>query len=264
MTTTVESVVEVEARDGGVAVVRMNRPERLNALNPALIQGLNDYFADFKRGSYQTRAIVFTGAGRAFCAGGDFSPRDPDAEPDPWRRGHPEVEVVSFMRDCDAPIIGAINGYAMGGGFSLAMACDLRIAADDAVFQVAQMKRGIVPEYGLSYFLQEQLGRQRALELILTARRIDAQEALDLGLVLEVVPSDDLEARAVEFATEIASGPPLGMAASKRMINVVEQDAFSRVQELSQAYNRQLGATEDGAEGVNSFLERREPQFQGR
>ena len=264
MTATATDVVEVEARDGGVAVVRMNRPERLNALNPALIQGLNDYFADFKRGSYQTRAIVFTGAGRAFCAGGDFSPKDPDAAPDPWRRGHPEIEVVSFMRDCDAPIIGAINGYAMGGGFSLALACDLRIAADDAVFQVAQMKRGIVPEYGLSYFLQEQLGRQRALELILTARRIDAQEALDLGLVLEVVPSANLEARAVELATEIASGPPLGMAASKRMINVVEQDGFSRVQELSQAYNRQLGATEDGAEGVNSFLERREPQFQGR
>ncbi len=264
MTTAVESVVEVEARAGGVAVVRMNRPERLNALNPDLIQQLNEYFADFKRGSYDTRAIVFTGAGRAFCAGGDFSPKDPDALPDPWRRGHPEEEVVSFMRDCDAPIIGAINGYAMGGGFSLALACDLRIAADNAVFQAAQMKRGIVPEYGLSYFLQEQVGRQRALEIIFTARRLDAQEAHDLGLVLEVVPVDDLEARAVELATEIAGGPPLGIAASKRMVTVVEQDGFSRVQELSQAYNRQLGATEDGAEGINSFLERREPQFQGR
>ena len=165
---------------------------------------LNEYFDDFKRGSYDTRAIVFTGAGRAFCAGGDFSPKDPDALPDPWRRGHPEEEVVSFMRDCDAPIIGAINGYAMGGGFSLALACDLRIAADNAIFQAAQMKRGIVPEYGLSYFLQEQVGRQRALEIIFTARRLDAQEAHDLGLVLEVVPVDDLEARAVELATEIA------------------------------------------------------------
>ena len=264
MTTTVESVVEVEAHDGGVAVVRMNRPERLNALNPALIQGLNDYFADFKAGSYETRAIVFTGAGRAFCAGGDFSPKDPDAEPDPWRRGHPEAEPIRAMRDCDAPVIGAINGYAMGGGFSLAMATDLRIAADDAVFQVAQMKRGIVAEYGLSYFLQEQLGRQRALELMLSARRIDAQEALDLGLVLEVVPREELEARAVEFAQEIASGPPLGMSATKRMVSVIEEDSLSRVQELSIGYNRQLGATEDGAEGILSFLEKREPQFQGR
>lgn len=264
MTATAADVLEIEAREGGVAVVRMNRPERLNALNPALIQALNDHFAAFKRGSYDTRAIVFTGAGRAFCAGGDFSPRDPGAEPDPWRRGHPEIEVIRFMRDCDAPIVGAINGYAMGGGFSLALACDLRIAADSAVFQVAQIKRGIVPEYGLSYFLQEQVGRQRALELILTARRIDAQEALDLGLVLEVVAAEDLEARAVEFATEIAGGPPLGMAASKRMVNAVEDDDLSRVQELSSGFIAALQQTEDGAEGVSSFLERREPRFRGR
>ena len=266
MTTTdvATDVVEVEPQDGGVAVVRMNRPERLNALNPALIESLNDYFAAFKRGAYESRAIVFTGAGRAFCAGGDFSPKDPGAQPEPWRRGHPEAEVIRYMRDCDAPVIGAINGYAMGGGFSLALACDLRIAADDAVFQVAQMKRGIVPEYGLSYFLQEQLGRQRALEVMLTARRIDAREALDLGLVLEVVPRAELEVRAVELAQSIATGPPLGMAATKRMVSVVEEDALSRVQELSIGYNRQLAATADGHEGVQSFLEKREPIFQGR
>ena len=264
MTTTVESVVEVEAREGGVTVVRMNRPERLNALNPDLIQELNDYFAAFKRGSYQTRVIVFTGAGRAFCAGGDFSPKDPDAEPDPWRRGHPEVEVVSFMRDCDAPIIGAINGYAMGGGFSLALACDLRIAADNMIFQAAQMKRGIVPEYGLSYFLQEQVGRQRALELIFTARRIDAQEALDLGLELDVVPRDELMDRAIELATQIASGPPLSMAAIKRMVYMLEENDLARVQDLTSPFVNIMFTSEDGIEGVNSFLERRDPVFVGR
>ena len=261
---TAADVLEVEAREGGVAVVRMHRPERLNALNPELIAALNAYFAAFKAGSYETRAIVFTGAGRAFCAGGDFAPKDPDAEPDPWRRGHPEAEVIRFMRDCDAPVVGAIHGYAVGGGFSLALACDLRIAAEDAVFQVAQMKRGIVAEYGLSYFLQEQVGRQRALELMLTARRIDAREALALGLVLEVVPREELEDRAVAFARQLASGPPLGMAASKRMVYAVEDDDLARVQELSIGYNRQLGATADGAEGVRSFLERREPEFRGR
>ena len=257
-------VLHVEQREGGVAVVRMHRPERLNALSPDLIAALREYFASLTAGEYETRAVVLTGAGRAFCAGGDFTPRDPGAPPPAWRRGHAQLEPIRQMRDADVPVIGAINGYAIGGGFSLALACDVRIAADDAVFQAAQMKRGIVPEYGLSYFLQEQVGRQRALEIMFSARRIGADEARDLGLVLDVVPRDRLEERAIALATEYAAGPPLGMAATKRMVYAVEEDALGRVQELSIAYNRQLQATEDGAEGVRSFLERREPVFRGR
>jgi enoyl-CoA hydratase/carnithine racemase len=257
-------VLTVEPREGGVAVVRMNRPEKLNALNPELLGALNGYFEALKQGEYDTRAVVLTGAGRAFCAGGDFTPREPGAPPPAWRRAHPEQESIRFLRDCDVPVVGAINGYAFGGGFSLALACDLRIAADDAQFQVAQMRRGIVPEYGLSYFLQEQVGRQRALELIYTARRVDAREALALGLVLEVVPAAELEARAVALATALAAGPPLGMAVAKRLVHAVEDDALGRVQELSIAYIRSLQQTEDGAEGARSFVERREPRFRGR
>jgi len=257
-------VLTVEQLDGGVALVRMHRPEKLNALNPELLAALNDYFGALSEGEYDTRAVVLTGAGRAFCAGGDFTPRDADASPLAWRRAHPERESVRFIRDCDVPVIGAINGYAFGGGFSLALACDLRIAADDAQFQVAQMRRGIVPEYGLSYFLQEQVGRQRALELMYTARRVDAAEALALGLVIEVVPRAELDARAIALATAIAAGPPLGMAVAKRLVHTVEDEALARVQELSIAYIRSLQGTADGLEGVRSFVERREPHFRGR
>ncbi|MSQ35704.1 MAG: enoyl-CoA hydratase/isomerase family protein [Dehalococcoidia bacterium] len=257
-------VLTIEQLGGGVALVRMQRPEKLNALNPELLGALNAYFGGLSEGEYETRAVVLTGAGRAFCAGGDFTPRDAAAPAPAWRRAHPERESIRFIRDCDVPVIGAINGFAFGGGFSLALACDLRIAADDAQFQVAQMRRGIVPEYGLSYFLQEQVGRQRALELMYTARRVDAAEALQLGLVLEVVPRGELEVRAVALATAIAAGPPLGMAVAKRLVHAVEDEALARVQELSIAYIRSLQGTADGIEGARSFVERREPVFRGR
>lgn len=257
-------LLQVEHLEGGVALVRMNRPERLNALNPGLIQALNDWFGSLRTGNYEVRAVVLTGGGRAFCAGGDFAPREPNAEPPSWHRSHPELESIRAIRDADVPVVGAVNGYALGGGFSIALACDVRIAADDAVFQVAQMKRGIVPEYGLSYFLQEALGRQRALDLIYSARRVDAAEALALGLVLDVVPRDELEARAIALARTYAEGAPLGNAAAKRLVYAVEDPDLTRVQEMSIAYIGQLRNTEDGAEGVNSFLERREPRFRGR
>lgn len=263
---TFESIL-VDERPDGVAIVRLNRPEKLNAWTPNMQTELNAYLDSLNVGEYRVRAIVLTGEGRAFCVGGDvmtFPGADMERRRPPWRQAHPEAMAIRHMRNCDVPIIGALNGYAVGLGFGVALGTDLRICATDSTFQVAQVKRGIVADFGLSYFLPRIVGTQRAMELMLTGRRIDAAEALELGLVLEVVPPAELLDRAVALATEIATGPPLAMAASKHLIYLVEDPDLQRTQDLTSNYVKQLFVSEDGIEGVNSFRERREPHFEGR
>jgi 2-(1,2-epoxy-1,2-dihydrophenyl)acetyl-CoA isomerase len=252
---------------GAVALVKFNRPAALNAMGGTMMQELAAYLASLNSGEYRVRAVVLTGEGRAFCAGGDvrgFPAANPGAKRPPWRRPHPTQSPIAAMRDCDVPIIGAINGYAVGGGFGLALATDFRICAEDAIFQVTQVKRGLTPDVGLAFLLQATVGTQRALELICTGRRVDAQEALALGLVLEVVPPERLLERALAIAETVAKGPPLGLAAGKRLVYLSSMEALARTEELTNMYIGKLFETEDGAEGVRSFMERREPSFVGR
>jgi 2-(1,2-epoxy-1,2-dihydrophenyl)acetyl-CoA isomerase len=263
-----EIVIE---QDGHVAIVRLNRPDRLNAYGGKMLDELTEFLGSLNRGEYDVRAVVLTGEGRAFSAGGNVM-SFPAAETKeakeratmPWHPPHGQVSAVGALRNCDVPIVAAINGYAVGAGWSLALACDVRIAAEDAIFQVAQTKRGIVADAGLPYFLPRAVGTQRALELMFTGRRVDAQEALDLGVVLEVVPSERLVARAVEIAQVIAEGPPMSHAGHKRLVYSIEEDDLARVQELTSMFVGKLFYTEDGREGVRSFLDRREPRFEGR
>ncbi len=255
---------------GDVTLLKMNRPEKLNAWSAPVANALNEFFQALNSGEYRTRAIVLTGEGRAFCAGGDVSgfpgatagtPSGPRRRL--WRRPHLETYTVQVMRSCDVPIIGAVNGYAVGLGFGVALGTDLRIASDDAIFAVTQTTRGLLADYGLGHFLKENLGPQRALELMLSGRRINAQEALELGLVLKVVPRDALVQEAVDYATQIAKGPPLGMAASKRVVYMNEEAGLSRVVDFTSLTIDSLFVSDDGVEGVRSFMERRDPVFKG-
>lgn len=252
---------------GAVALVKFNRPDSLNAMGGVMMQEMAHYLASLNRGEYRIRAVVLTGVGRAFCAGGDvrgFPGANPGAQRPPWRRPHATESPIAAMRSCDVPVIGAINGYAVGGGFGLALATDFRICADNAIFQVAQVKRGLAPDVGLPFLLQSAVGTQRALELMCTARRVDAQEALALGLVLEVVPAEKLVDRALEIAETVAKGPPLGLSAGKRLIYTPHMEDLYRTEELTGMFIGKLFETEDGGEGARSFLERREPVFKGR
>lgn len=253
--------------DGPVAVVTFNRPDRLNTMGGTMMSELTNYLDSLNSGDYRIRAVVLSGEGRAFCAGGDvmsFPGVNPGRARPPWRRPHGNRSSVVAMRDCDVPIIGAINGYAVGGGFSLALATDFRICAEDAIFQVAQIKRGITADVGLAFLLQAEVGTQRALELIATARRVDAQEALALGMVLEVVPKEQLIDRALEMAHQVAANAPLGVSAAKRLVYMPHNEDLARVEELTGMYIGKLFETEDGREGAMSFVERREPSFKGR
>lgn len=264
-TSTFEELI-VDEHDG-IAIVKLNRPDKLNSWGGHMGEELTEYLLSLNDGDYRVRAIVLTGEGRAFSAGGDvrgFPGADPDRERPPWRPAHSHMQIVNTMRHCDVPIIGAINGYAVGMGWGVALACDLRICADDAIFQVAQTKRGIVADSGLGYFLPRTVGSQRALELMFTGRRVNAQEALEMGAVMEVVPADRLLDRATELATQIAAGPPLSMAAHKRLVYMIDDDDLTRVQDLTSLIVGKLFVTEDGTEGVKSFMERREPVFSGR
>lgn len=252
---------------GHIAVVKLNRPERLNSFGDEMTEEINAYLHQLNSGDYRIRAIILTGEGRAFCAGGNvktFPGADLAKQRPPWRPSHHEAYSVSRMRYSDVPIIAAINGFCLGMGLGLALGTDLRICADDAQFQVAQIKRGIVADYGVPYLLPRAVGMQRAMELMMTGRRFSAQEAKEYGIVLEVVPAAELMDRAFELADLIAQGPPLGLAATKRLAYQNEFDDLARVQDLTGQFVQHLFRTEDGVEGVNSFIERREPDFQGR
>jgi enoyl-CoA hydratase/carnithine racemase len=262
--TTTDILIE---EDDAVALLKFNRPEKLNAMSAGLTGETIRYLNSLNSGDYRIRAVVLTGEGRAFCAGGDvtgFPGANPGRQRPAWRRPHAEGSLISAMRNCDVPVIGAINGYAVGGGFGIALGTDFRICSDDAIFQATQLKRGISADVGLPYLLQAAVGTQRAMELVATARRVDAREALALGLVLEVVPKDQLIARALEIARVAAKGPPLAIAATKRLIYTPHAEDLSRVEEMTGMFVGKLFETEDGVEGARSFLERREPVFQGR
>jgi enoyl-CoA hydratase/carnithine racemase len=252
--------------DGPVALVTFNRPEALNSMGGTMMADLVHYLGTLNSGEYRIRAVVLTGQGRAFCAGGDvksFPNVNAERRAEVWRRPRRDIDPVLAMRECDVPVIGAINGYAVGGGFGLALATDFRIAAEDVVFQAAQIKRGITADVGLPFLLQDQVGTQRALEIITTARRVHAAEALALGLVLEVLPPDKLVERALEIAGQVAQNAPLGIAAAKRLVYMAEQDNLARVSEMTNMIVNKLFLTEDGHEGARSFFERREPNFTG-
>lgn len=254
---------------GAVLIARLNRPEKVNALSAGISSGMHELVRRLNSGETGARAAIVTGEGRAFCAGGDVTTFPTSNQPGvrrggPYSRPHPERSIARAMHSCDVPIIGAINGYAVGAGFGLALSTDLRIAADDAVFQVAQIKRGLVADMSTGPLLREALGNQRAMELMLSGRRVDAAEALALGLVLKVVPRERLLEQALALATAIAEGPPHGMAASKHVVymggdhDLEQADAFVSLSVAG------LFKTDDAAEGVLAFRERREPRFTGR
>jgi 2-(1,2-epoxy-1,2-dihydrophenyl)acetyl-CoA isomerase len=256
-----EATHRVEGADG-VTTVTLDRPDALNAQTRAsrraLIRDLRALSADDA-----VRCVVLTGAGRAFCAGQDL--REPDALTDVdvvIRETY--IPIVEALVDMPKPVVAAINGPAAGAGLSIALACDLRYLADDAVLMLAFSNIGLVPDCGGTWLLVRAVGHARAFELAATGRRVHADEALALGLVQRIVPRDEVLGAAQALARELAARPTLALGWTKRLLRAAERSALADVMELEAQLQASAVTTHDHAEGVAAFLEKREPRFEGR
>ena len=251
-------------RRGGVATLTINRPKVLNALNIATISELDDAFAAFARDE-ETRAIVVTGSGeKAFVAGADINElaaQTPDSARALAARGQ---AVFARIEDLGKPVIAAINGYALGGGCELAMACTLRLAADTAKIGQPEIQLGIMPGYGGTQRLPRLVGAGKALELMLLGTPVDAHEALRIGLVNRVVPHQALLPDAQALAATLAGQPPLAIRAILEAVNRGAHLPLTDACALEAAHFGLLAATADMREGTRAFLEKRKPSFQGR
>jgi len=246
-----------------VATVTLDRPEALNALTVSLKEELLRTCVDLA-GDPTVRAIVLTGAGRAFCAGQDLRERlQPDAAPLDVELRERYNPLILAMRRLEKPIVGAINGIAAGAGASLAFACDVRVAADGASFLLAFGRLGLVPDSGATWLLPRLVGAAKAAELILAGTALSAGDAERLGLVAKVVPAESVVEEAQGVARRLADLAPQALALTKRALEAAWMSSLEEQLELEAELQGIAGATGDHAEGLAAFLEKRPPRFTG-
>ena len=251
-------------RDGAVALLTINRPQVLNALNSATIDELRRAVLDVRHDA-AIRAVVITGAGdKSFVAGADINElavQRPVQGKEHARRGQ---HVFDLIENLGKPVIAAINGYALVGGCELAMACTLRIAANTARLGQPEINLGLLPGYGGTRRLARLVGKGVALDMLLTGRQVDADEALRIGLVNRVVPRETLVADAMTFAAELAAKAPVAMQYIMEAVNRGLEVSFDKAQFLEATLFGLVASTDDMREGTTAFLQKRKPQFKGR
>lgn len=255
----------------GVATITLNRPEKRNALSDALTPALRETLLTVEAAP-EVRCVVITGAGRAFCAGGDVSRMGDKRSDGATARSRDDLvrdlirkeETLTLrLHELTKPTIAVLPGPAAGAGLSLALACDLRIAAASAFITTAFGNIGLSGDYGGTWFLTQLVGPSKAKELYFTSGRVSAEECAALGLVNEVVADDELAKRAREIALSIASGPPIALRSMKANINdAIRGDLRNSLTREAERLIR-CRDTEDHAEAVRAFLEKRRPQFRG-
>ena len=255
-------MAEVEtSRDGGVLTITLNRPDVLNAFNAAMHAALGEALAEAEDAS--VRAVVLTGAGRGFCVGQDLTEfREAAGDIGGRLRDnyHPNILAI---RALEKPVIAAVNGAAAGAGLSFACACDIRLASDGASFVPAFINVGLVPDSGGTYFVVELLGYARAFGWMTSGQKLSAAEALDWGLVSQVVEGDELAARAAEVAALYAAMPTRGVGMTKRLFSEAARNRLEAQLELEAELQTAATQTNDFREGVAAFLEKRKPEFTG-
>ena len=253
--------------NGAVATITMNRPEALNALSLQLSLDLRA--AIEKAVDDRARAVVLTGAGRAFCSGGDLREMRAMGE----REGNIEAfldsplkalhEVILLIRETPVPFIAAVNGVCAGAGTNFALACDLVIAAEDATFNEAFVRIGLSPDCGGTFFLPRVIGEKRAAEMFMTGGTLDATRAEKIGMINAVVPAEDLLQEASKLAAHLAAGPTGSFGRIKRMLNASYSNDLRAQLDLEAECQLESGRLSDFKEGVTAFFEKRPPSFSG-
>ena len=253
----------VEKRDG-VGIVFLNRPDKLNALNSDIIEDLL-YLMDAFEEDPEVRVVVLTGVGKAFCAGGDIGS---EAQMDTIGAFHGGItgnKLMSRIETCRLPVIAAINGYCLGGGFEMALACDIRIAADTAKIGLTEVTLGVIPGSGGTQRLPRLIGNSKAKMVMFSGEKYKGERALQMGLVDQLFPADRLLDEAVAYAAKIAKMPPLALEYIKIAVDQGSQMDLDRGLLLESSLFAHLYGTEDQTEAMNAFLEKREHKpFQGR
>lgn len=248
----------------GIATITLNRPESLNALSLSMALEITRALEQ-ARADDDCKVVVITGAGRAFCAGGDIKAMQKGMTTVEGRNYVMEAgRVILAMRDLEKPIIAAVNGYAMGAGFNLALAADLIIAVKEAKFGQVFVQVGLAIDAGGSYFLPRAVGLARAKELVFTGRIIDAGEALNMGLINKVIEKENLEEEVFDLATRLAQGPTQALGLAKMLINNgLKADLETAL--TNEAFVQSICMqTADHREGLAAFLEKRAPKFTGK
>jgi enoyl-CoA hydratase len=247
-----------------IAVVTLDRPKVLNALNHLSMTELEQVFLDIRQNA-SVRAVLLTGAGeKAFVAGADITELGPLSALEGEQAAARGQRIFSLIENCGKPVIACINGFALGGGCELALACTLRIASSNARLGQPEVKIGIIPGYGGTQRLPRLIGKGAALKMILTGEAITAAEALRVGLVDEVVEPDQLLARAEQIAQTIAAMAPLAVRDSIRAVNAGYDLPLASGLELEASLFGLACSTSDKAEGTRAFLEKRPPNWSGK
>lgn len=250
-------------RQDGIATVMLNRADKLNALSGEMYHELADTFAALNTDE-NVRAVILTGAGRAFCAGGDVTSMGNYDVVSGRQRSKGHHRMILNLHHLEKPVIAAVRGPAAGIGASLALACDLIVASETAYLLMAFKNVGIPPDGGAIYFLTQQLGLSRAKELVYSARKLPAAEAQAMGLISQVVADDQLDRAAQALATEIAGSATYALTLAKRLFQSMYQPTLEQLLEMEILAVGGARMTHDHTEGIAAFKEKRKPRFTGR